>query len=48
MATIRRPRIGGIVLVFRARLADAEPNADAGVEPQAFESFCKERLECIQ
>ena len=44
MATRRRPRIGGIVLVFRARLADA----DRRVESQTFESFCKERLECTK
>jgi len=44
MATRRRPRIGGIVLVFRARLADA----DKQTKTQEFESFCKEELACIQ
>ena len=46
MATGRRPRIGGIVLVFKA--IPVESDANGGVGRQAFESFCKERLECTK
>jgi len=46
MATRRRPRIGGIVLVFRA--IPVESDANGGIKRQSLESFYKERLECTK